>query len=245
LLSLYFSCREPSAQPQLPAECSLRASCSLLAQLSVRRRPLLTRPQLVRPLCVAELRFSGRRILSASCSTGLASSSPSSAVLQVSPSPVVRLLCSSTHVPLSACRVRPNVPASRLLSSPRSLGSLCRALVRFLARRARSVLPVCAAANSPASHGQHMASCSPELRACSASSLCARAPLFRGRVPRCHSYPVFGPRRFAFAHIAIVVLSLVIASVRVKLPRRVFYLLTAHPLGSLGLNSHHIIDSAG
>jgi hypothetical protein len=79
------------------------------------------------PVAVVELRFSSRRILPASCSTGLASSSPSSAVLQISPSPVARLLCSPTRVPLSACRVRPNVPAPRLLSSPRSLSGLCAA----------------------------------------------------------------------------------------------------------------------
>ena len=87
-----------------------------------------------RILCklAVELRFSNRRILPASCSTGLASSSPSSAVLQVSPSPVARLLCSPTCVPLSgaaraldfpcrAARWLSDCSSSRRFSRPRSV----------------------------------------------------------------------------------------------------------------------------
>jgi hypothetical protein len=89
-----------------------------------------------------ELRFSNRRILPASCSTGLPSSSPSSAVLQVSPSPVARLLCSPTCVPLSgvaraldfpcrAARWLSDCSSSRRFSLPRSV-FVCVARANFL-----------------------------------------------------------------------------------------------------------------
>jgi hypothetical protein len=78
-----------------------------------------------RILCklAVELRFSNRRILPASCSTGLVSSSPSSAVLQVSPSPVARLLCSPTCVPLSGAARALISHAEQLAGSPARGGS--------------------------------------------------------------------------------------------------------------------------
>jgi hypothetical protein len=50
-------------------------------------------------------------------------------------------------------------------------------------------------------------------------SLCAqpRTPLLPWWVPRCHDCPVFGPRRSALIHVAIVVSSLVIASRAIEL----------------------------
>jgi hypothetical protein len=68
--------------------------------------------------------------------------------------------------------------------------------------------------------------------ACPASSSCARAPLFPGRVPRCHSCPVFGPRRFVFARIAIVVLSLVIASRARQTPASKSFSCSLHALSA-------------
>jgi hypothetical protein len=52
---------------------------------------------------------------------------------------------------------------------------------------------------------------------------------------------VFGPRRFTFAHIAIVVLSLVIA-LRARFLRQVFFLLAVRPLDSLDLNPYLVVD---
>jgi hypothetical protein len=71
------------------------------------------------------------------------------------------------------------------------------------------------------------------------------SPLRVRRVPRCHGCPVFGPRRFAFALIAIVVLSLMIALRARQTPASSpFSCSPARPLGSLGLNPYLVVDLA-
>lgn len=131
----------PAQSPHFLISLELAPASAWTAPLGSGERRSLSPARILCKLAV-ELRFSNRRILPASCSTGLASSSPSSAVLQVSPSPVARLLCSPTCVPLSgvaraldfpcrAARWLSDCSSSRRFSLPRSV-FVCVARANFL-----------------------------------------------------------------------------------------------------------------
>jgi hypothetical protein len=71
-------------------------------------------------------------------------------------------------------------------------------------------------------------------------------PLRVRRVPRCHGCPVFGPRRFAFAHITIVVLSLVIASRARQTPASSLFSCLLRALSARSaLISNSVVDLTG